>query len=68
MRCSVAAASFLTSQGVSRARLHTRGLGEAEPVAENESDAGRQKNRRVEVAIYASEAYREKVQRENAGR
>jgi outer membrane protein OmpA-like peptidoglycan-associated protein len=67
-RRSSAAARFLASQSVSRARLHTRGLGEAEPVSDNESDAGRQRNRRVEVAIYANEAYRQKVQRESNGR
>jgi flagellar motor protein MotB len=34
------------------------GLGETEPVVSNDTDAGRQKNRRVEVAIYASEEMR----------
>jgi outer membrane protein OmpA-like peptidoglycan-associated protein len=67
-RRAAAAATYLASQGVSRARLHTRGLGELEPVAGNDSETGRQKNRRVEVAIYASEAYREKVRRDAAGR
>jgi len=67
-RRAAAAASFLAAQQVSRVRLHTRGLGESEPVSDNESDAGRQRNRRVEVAIYANEAYRERVRRENAGR
>ena len=67
-RRSAAAASFLASQNVSRARLHTRGLGETEPVSDNASDTGRQRNRRVEVAIYANEAYREKAQRDATGR
>jgi outer membrane protein OmpA-like peptidoglycan-associated protein len=67
-RRATAAANYLATQGVSRARLHTRGLGELEPVAENENATGRQRNRRVEVAIYASEAYREKVRRDAAGR
>lgn len=53
-----AAARYLTAQGVSRDRIRTTGRGEYEPVAGNESDSGRQQNRRVEVAIYASEAYR----------
>jgi outer membrane protein OmpA-like peptidoglycan-associated protein len=66
-RRSAAAASYLGSAGVSRARVHTRGLGESEPVASNDSEDGRQRNRRVEVAIYASEAYQAKVQRD-AGR
>lgn len=59
-----AAANYLVSQGVAAARIGTRGLGESEPVASNDSDAGRAQNRRVEVAIYASEAYREEVKRQ----
>ncbi|MEO5902911.1 MAG: OmpA family protein [Gemmatimonadaceae bacterium] len=55
------ASAYLQSQGVPIARILTNGLGEKEPVATNETDAGRQQNRRVEVAIYASEAYRNKV-------
>ena len=55
-RRASAAATYLASQGVSRARIRTMGLGESEPVSPNDNDAGRQANRRVEVAIYASEA------------
>lgn len=55
------AATFLMSQGVSGSRLITRGLGEREPVADNGTEAGRQTNRRVEIAIYASRTYRERV-------
>lgn len=54
-------ASYLSGQGVSAVRLRTMGLGETEPVAANDNDAGMQKNRRVEVAIYASEAYRNQL-------
>lgn len=53
-RRAQSAASYLSSQGVASARIATRGLGETEPVASNDSDSGRQANRRVEVAIYAS--------------
>lgn len=60
-----AAAAFLQSQGIARSRIQTSGKGESEPVATNESDAGRQQNRRVEVAIYASEAYRQELMRRN---
>lgn len=58
-----AAASYLAFQGVDRGRIATRGLGEAEPVASNETEAGRQTNRRVEVAIFASEAARAAAQK-----
>ncbi len=60
------AAAYLASQGVARTRLATSGKGEAEPVTTNETDAGRQQNRRVEVAIYASEAYRNRLLKSNA--
>ncbi len=63
-RRSEAAVAYLASQGVDRARMTSRGLGETEPVAPNETDAGRSKNRRVEVAIYASEAQREQAKRQ----
>jgi outer membrane protein OmpA-like peptidoglycan-associated protein len=53
-----AAATYLISQGVNGARLEARGLGETEPVASNETEAGRQANRRVEVAIFASKEFR----------
>ncbi|MDZ4258670.1 MAG: OmpA family protein [Gemmatimonadales bacterium] len=60
-RRSRAAASYLMSQGVDGTRIGARGLGEMEPIASNDTEAGRAVNRRVEVAIYASEAYREQV-------
>ena len=46
---------FLMSQGVDGSRITTRGYGEEQPIATNDSDAGRAENRRVEVAIYANE-------------
>ncbi len=60
------AATYLATQGVTRTRLGTSGKGESEPVTTNDSDAGRQQNRRVEVAIYASQAYRDRLLRSNA--
>lgn len=53
-----AAAEYLAAQQVARTRLRTAGRGETEPVTTNDTDAGRSQNRRVEVAIYANEAYR----------
>jgi outer membrane protein OmpA-like peptidoglycan-associated protein len=57
-RRAQAIANFLVEVGVNRARLTTLGRGDAEPLATNDTDAGRQWNRRVEVAIYADEATR----------
>ena len=43
--------SYLVSQGIDASRLNSMGAGESVPVADNESAAGRQQNRRVEVII-----------------
>jgi hypothetical protein len=43
--------SYLTGHGISSMRLSTLGKGQSEPVADNDSAAGRQQNRRVEVVI-----------------
>ena len=67
VRRADAAAEYLISQGVRRSRVGTGGLGEEEPIASNDTDAGRQENRRVEVAIYASERLREEARREAGG-
>jgi outer membrane protein OmpA-like peptidoglycan-associated protein len=57
------AAAYLRAQGVPAARLTTAGRGESEPVASNDTEAGMQQNRRVEIAIYASPEYRQQVQK-----
>ena len=56
-----ATAAFLANQGVTAVRLQTVGRGETEPVASNDEESGRQKNRRVEVAIYASDKYKDQL-------
>lgn len=48
---ALAVANALGQRGISRDRLRTAGMGEAYPVASNESSAGRQENRRVEIVI-----------------
>ena len=55
------ASAYLQSQGVPASRISTAGRGESEPVASNDTEAGKAQNRRVEVAIYASPEYRAKV-------
>jgi outer membrane protein OmpA-like peptidoglycan-associated protein len=47
--------SYIISQGISPIRLSTEGRGEAEAIAENETEAGRALNRRVEIVIVANE-------------
>ncbi len=41
----------LMRKGISRDRIRARGLGEAYPIASNDTIAGRQQNRRVELVI-----------------
>ncbi|MGO1749426.1 MAG: OmpA family protein [Marinobacter sp.] len=41
----------LVSQGIERRRVETNGYGEQYPVASNDTSAGRQQNRRVEIVI-----------------
>ena len=42
---------YLAARGVSASRIETSGRGEREPIADNGSEAGRAKNRRVEIFL-----------------
>ena len=42
---------YITGKGIKQARLTAKGFGPDKPVADNESDAGREANRRVEFNI-----------------
>jgi outer membrane protein OmpA-like peptidoglycan-associated protein len=42
---------YLTTRGVASGRVETMGRGEREPIAENNTEAGRAKNRRVEIFL-----------------
>jgi outer membrane protein OmpA-like peptidoglycan-associated protein len=44
-------ADALSSRGISSDRVQTKGLGKAYPVASNDTQAGRQQNRRVEIVF-----------------
>lgn len=63
-RRASAAGDYLVSQGVTRTRVSTRGMGETDPVSTNDTERGRALNRRVEVAIYASEAYKAQMSKQ----
>ena len=54
-RRAAAVRSYLSSKGVAASRMVTKGMGEADPVATNDTDAGRAQNRRVEFAITANQ-------------
>lgn len=46
-----AVANYLISQGVSSARIKWQGFGETMPIADNDTEYGRARNRRVEIKI-----------------
>lgn len=58
IRRANAASAYLVSQGVSASRVRTAGKGELEALAPNGTEAGRQANRRIEVAIFANASAR----------
>jgi outer membrane protein OmpA-like peptidoglycan-associated protein len=53
---------YLSSQGIGASRLRASGRGELEALGTNETEAGRQINRRIEVAIFAGSAARRGTQ------
>lgn len=58
---------YLKDLGVAGKRITTEGYGPDQPVAENDSDYGRQQNRRVEVAIFANEKLKKKAEKGELG-
>lgn len=54
-RRAAAVKSYLSGKGVAGSRMNTMGMGKADPIASNDTDAGRAQNRRVEFAITANE-------------
>ena len=61
-RRAKSAAAILQQQGIATTRISMRGMGELEPIADNGTEAGRQANRRVEIAIFANEEYRQQLE------
>jgi outer membrane protein OmpA-like peptidoglycan-associated protein len=55
-------ADYLNTLGVNSARLKMIGYGETQPVASNDTVAGKQANRRVEVAIMANDKMKQAAQ------
>lgn len=55
---------YLASKGLNATRFTTVGLGEIDPIGDNETDAGRSQNRRVEFSIVANEKMIEDAKKE----
>ena len=58
---------YLINLGVDYGRLQTEAYGEEHPVASNDNAAGRQQNRRVEIAIYANKKMQRMAKRGELG-
>jgi outer membrane protein OmpA-like peptidoglycan-associated protein len=61
------ARNFLVGAGLESNRVTAMGRGEIEPVASNDSLSGRQDNRRVEIAIFASDEMQREMLRRHGG-
>ncbi|MEJ8756432.1 OmpA family protein [Pontibacter sp. H259] len=56
-------ADYAASNGVDRSRMTTKGYAFDQPIGDNTTAAGRQQNRRVEVAIFANEKMKKAAER-----
>jgi len=54
-RAEAVRAYLLANMGIDAERVVARGYGESRPIANNESETGRAKNRRIDVTVRLSE-------------
>jgi len=66
-RRSKSVSDYLNELGVKNGRLVTEGYGELQPVAANDTEMGKQENRRVEVAIYANKKLKKAAEKGELG-
>jgi outer membrane protein OmpA-like peptidoglycan-associated protein len=59
--------NYLAGLGVDPARFTAMGYGESQPIATNDTDEGRQQNRRVELAIMANDKLKKAAEQKSAG-
>jgi outer membrane protein OmpA-like peptidoglycan-associated protein len=64
---SDAVGDFLRSNSVASSRITTKGYGEDQPVADNSTSAGRQQNRRVDIAIFANKKLKKAAEKGEIG-
>ena len=58
-------ANYQQTLGIPSSRVSTVGLGELNPIASNDTEYGRQQNRRVEVAIFANDKMKKAAENGN---
>ena len=59
--------NYLAQLGVDPARFTATGYGELQPIASNDTQEGRQQNRRVELAVMANDKLKKAAEQKNAG-
>jgi len=59
--------NYLAQLGVDPARFTATGYGESQPIASNDTQEGRQQNRRVELAVMANDKLKKAAEQKNAG-
>lgn len=57
--------TYLTDNGINGSRLNINGRGETEPIADNNTPAGRAQNRRVEIVIVANDQMKKQATQAN---
>jgi len=63
IRRAASVKTYLATNGVDSTRLNVDGKGQTEPIADNTTDAGRAKNRRVEIVIVANEKLKKQAKK-----
>ena len=66
-RRAASARTYLLRRGIAPDRVEALGRGESEPVSTNETEQGRQQNRRVEIGIFASDDLQEEMLQRHGG-
>ncbi|MBT8299235.1 MAG: OmpA family protein [Maribacter sp.] len=64
---AVSVTNYLTAQGISPTRFTTKWYGEVQPKGDNSTAEGKAQNRRVELAIVASEELKEEAKENTKG-
>ena len=63
-RRAASSSAYLRANGVAASRIITKGMGESDPKATNETDEGRTENRRVEFVITANQKMIDEAKKE----